>query len=294
VYITLGIKNTLFYISVNIMDNISHCCLIDGGSGPSVMSKIIMEELGLSCTNENTRRMLSYNSLQQITIGEIKDMTLVLSVHPEIRTTLNIQVIDMLVRNYSIISPRDWKDLTSGYLSLDGTYLSIPRNGKNIIVLREGRISPYIESVPQHNVNYIEDDLGVYSIFTNEDNTPLEEIDIEDEMWHMHFDGSCSNEGNRAVIILYSHVGKIHKFSYTLEFSCTNNVTKFEALLLGIENAYNRGCGHLKVFGDSELVVNLVCKIYTPRKNLMKSYTQTVWALIRICYLSTSLMLKGN
>jgi hypothetical protein len=114
------VKKTPFYISVNIMDKISHCCLIDGGSGPSVMSKIIMEEIGLSCTNENTRSMLSYNSLQQTTIGEIKDVTLVLCAHPEIRTTLNIQVIDMPVSNYSIILGRDWKDLMGGYLSLDG------------------------------------------------------------------------------------------------------------------------------------------------------------------------------
>jgi ribonuclease HI len=75
-------------------------------------------------------------------------------------------------------------------------------------------------------------------------------------------------------------VGKIHKFSYRLEFSCTNNVTKFEALLLGIENVYNLGCGHLTVFGDFELVVNLVRKIYSPSNKLMKRYTQTIWALI--------------
>jgi ribonuclease HI len=170
--------------------------------------------------------------------------------------------------------------LTGGYLSLDGTHLSIPQNGKNVIVIREGRISPYIENIPQPNVNYIEEDLGVYSIFADEDTTTLEQIDIEDVMWHMHFDGSCSNEGNIAGIILYSLVGKIHNFSYRIEFSCTNNVTKFEALLLGIENAYNLGCGHLKVFGDSELVVNLVRKIYSPRNKLMKRYTQTVWELI--------------
>ena len=108
------------------MDNISHCCLIDDSSGPSVMSNIIMEELGLSCKNENARRMLSYNSLQQMTIGDIKYVTLVLCTHPEIRTTLSIQVIDMTVSNYSIILGRDWKALTDGYLSLDGTHLSIP------------------------------------------------------------------------------------------------------------------------------------------------------------------------
>jgi hypothetical protein len=89
------------------MDKIAHCFLINGGSGPSMMSKIIMEEPGLSCTNENARSMLSYNSLQQLTTGEIKDVTLVLCAHPEIRTTLNIQVIDMPISNYSIILGRD-------------------------------------------------------------------------------------------------------------------------------------------------------------------------------------------
>jgi hypothetical protein len=108
------IKNPPFYIFVNIMDKIAHCFLINGGSGPSVMSKIIMEKLGLYCTNENDRSMISYNGLQQLTIGEIKDVTSILCAHPKIRTTLNIQVIDMPMRNYSIILGRDWKALTGG------------------------------------------------------------------------------------------------------------------------------------------------------------------------------------
>jgi ribonuclease HI len=274
------VKNPPFFIFVKIMDKIAHFFLINGGSSPSVMSKIIMEELHLSCTNENSRSMLSYNSLQQSTIGEIKDVTLVQCAHIKIRTTLIIQVIDMSVSNYSIILRRDWKALTGGYLSLDGTHLSVPHNGKNIIVLREGIISPYIERIPQLNVNYLEEDLGLHSIFVDEGNTTLEKIDLEEGMWHMHFDGSCSNEGNGDVIILYSPIGKIHNFYYRLEFPCTNNVTEFEALLLGIENAYNLGCDHLTIFGDSELVVNLVRKIYSPSNKLMKRYTQVLWMLI--------------
>jgi ribonuclease HI len=274
------VKNPPFYISVKIMDKITHCCPIDGGSGPSVMLKITMEELGLSCTNENAKSILSYNSPQQTTIGEIKDVTLVLCAHPEIRTTLNIQVIDMLVRNYSIILGRDWQALIGGYLSLDGTHLSIPLNGNNIIVLREGRISPYIESVLQSSVNYIEEDLGVYSIFAEEDNIPLERIDLEDEFWCMHFDGSHSNEGNGDGIILVSLAGKIHNLSYRLEFAFSNDVSEFKALLLGIENTLNLGCGHLSVFGNSDLVVNLICKTCSPSNKLMEQYSQTVWALV--------------
>ena len=67
----------------------------------------------------------------------------------------------------------------------------------------------------------------MYSIFAEEDNIPLEQIDLDDCMWHMHFDGSCSSEGNGDGIILYSPVGKIPNFSYRLEFACTNNVTEF-------------------------------------------------------------------
>jgi ribonuclease HI len=134
----------------------------------------------------------------------------------------------------------------------------------------------------------------VYSIFVDEDNTTLEQIDLDDGMWHMHFDGSCYNEGNKAGIILYSPVGKIHNFSYRLEFACTNNVIGFEALLLGIENAYNMGCGHLIVFGDFKFVVNLVRKIYSPSNKLMNTTPKLFGHLSRTYYLSTSLMLKEN
>jgi ribonuclease HI len=96
----------------------------------------------------------------------------------------------------------------------------------------------------------------------------------------MHFNESCSNEGNGAHIILYYPIGKIHNFSYRSEFVCINNVDEFESLLLGIENAYNLGCSHLIVFGDYELVVNLVWKIYVPNNKLLKHYTQVVWMLI--------------
>jgi ribonuclease HI len=175
---------------------------------------------------------------------------------------------------------RDWKAVTSGYLSLDMTHLSITRNGKNIIVLREGIISPYIESVPQSSVNYIEEDLGVHSIFAEEDNIPSERIDLDDDLWCMNFDGSHSNEGNGAGIILVSPTRKNHNMSYRLEFSCSNNVPEFKALLSSIENSLNIGCGHLLVFGNSELIVNLIRKICSPRNKLMERYSQTIWALV--------------
>jgi ribonuclease HI len=96
----------------------------------------------------------------------------------------------------------------------------------------------------------------------------------------MHFDGAFSNEGKGVGVVLYSPLGKIHNFSYRLNFSCTNNVTEFEALILGLDNVANLGCQHLTVFSDSELVVNLIRKIYNPSNKILKRYTQVVWELI--------------
>jgi ribonuclease HI len=108
----------------------------------------------------------------------------------------------------------------------------------------------------------------------------LEKNDLDNDIWHMHFDGSHSNEGNGAGIILVSPTGRTHNLSYRLEFACSNNVVGFEALLLGIENAINLGCGHLSVLGSSELVMNLIRKTCSSSDRLMGKYSQTVWALV--------------
>jgi ribonuclease HI len=120
----------------------------------------------------------------------------------------------------------------------------------------------------------------VYSIFVEEDNVPLEKIDLDNDIWHMHFDGSFSSEGNGVGIVLVSFAGKNHNLSYRLEFACTNNVVEFKDLLLGIENTLNIGCSHLSVFGNFELVVNLIRRTCSPRDKLMERYSQPIWALV--------------
>jgi ribonuclease HI/probable phosphoglycerate mutase len=88
------------------------------------------------------------------------------------------------------------------------------------------------------------------------------------------------NEGKGAGIVLYSPLGKMHNFSHRLEFACTNNLTEFEALILGLENNFNLRFQHLTMFGDSELVVNLIRKIYNLSNKILKRYIQGVWDLV--------------
>ena len=49
---------------MKIHDKIAHCCLVDEGSGPHVIPKIIMEEIGLQCIDDTPRKIVFNNSLQ--------------------------------------------------------------------------------------------------------------------------------------------------------------------------------------------------------------------------------------
>ena len=109
----------------------------------------------------------------------------------------------MLINNFSIILGRDYQVLTNGYISLYGSHMSLPKNGKNIIVPREDRICRYIEIVPKPHVNYIEQSFGVYFIFCEDDDEYVVCcINPKDAIWNMHFDCFRLNEGNGEDILL--------------------------------------------------------------------------------------------
>lgn len=130
--------------------------------------------------------MLAFNKQKQPTAGEVKYITLVLCSHLEIRNTCNIQVVNIGVSNYSIILGRDWQSRTGGYYSMDGTHIIISYGPKNIIVYCKDRIVPYIKNLPEPLVNHVEDDLEIYSIFTEEESAMtivVKHLDNPQYMW---------------------------------------------------------------------------------------------------------------
>ena len=74
----------------------------------------------------------------------------------------------------------------------------------------------------------------------------------------MFFDGSHSKEGSGVGVVIISPSNQTFPFSFRLEFSTTNNVIEYEALILGLKAAKDMNIKHLEVFGDSELVVSQV------------------------------------
>jgi ribonuclease HI len=77
----------------------------------------------------------------------------------------------------------------------------------------------------------------------------------------MFFDGTSSWEGTGAgVLFIASRDEYVIPFSYRLqwEIDYTNNVYKYEALVLGLEAAKKLKIEHLIVYGDAEFIVKQV------------------------------------
>ena len=65
--------------------------------------------------------------------------------------------------------------------------------------------------------------------------------------------------------------------SYKSTFECTNNVTEYESLLLGLHALKDMGAKMVQVMGGLELVINQVNDSYQTRHPKMRDYRNEVW-----------------
>ena len=83
-----------------------------------------------------------------------------------------------------------------------------------------------------------------------------------DDLWTMYFDGASSKEDAGARVVFISPNKETFGFSFTLTFTCTNNILEYEAFLLGLKVASKHNMKNLHIIGDSELVVQQVKVAY--------------------------------
>ncbi|XP_077219715.1 uncharacterized protein LOC143853904 [Tasmannia lanceolata] len=83
--------------------------------------------------------------------------------------------------------------------------------------------------------------------------------------WTLHVDGSAGKTGHGAGVVLHDPEGFTLEYALRLDFKASNNEAEYEALLAGVSLATELGAGKLKVYSDSQLVVNQVNGIYEAR-----------------------------
>ena len=91
--------------------------------------------------------------------------------------------------------------------------------------------------------------------FPGEEEFPLDTAEVIGEQWIMKFDGSSTANLGGVGVVLYNKGEEIMALLFKLEFLCFNNIAEYEAYLTRLATVFEMGIKHLKVIGDSNLVV---------------------------------------
>ena len=79
---------------------------------------------------------------------------------------------------------------------------------------------------------------------------------IPRKKWTMRFDRSATTTSNGIGIVLSCENGDTIPLSFKLGVSCYNSATEYEVYLTGLTIALSIGVKHMRVLGDSNLVVS--------------------------------------
>ena len=96
--------------------------------------------------------------------------------------------------------------------------------------------------------------------------------EIPGKKWTMRFDGSATTTSNGVGVVLSCENGDTIPLSFKLGFSCSNNAAEYEAYLTGLTIAFSIGVKHMRVLGDSNLVVSQVKGDFALREQSLAAY----------------------
>jgi ribonuclease HI len=80
-------------------------------------------------------------------------------------------------------------------------------------------------------------------------------VGMADSIWTLNFDGSSTSMSSGAGVVLTREDGETIAKSFKLDFPCSNNASKYEAYITGLAIAHGMGIKHLRVIGDSNLII---------------------------------------
>nr|XP_023903605.1 uncharacterized protein LOC112015432 [Quercus suber] len=96
--------------------------------------------------------------------------------------------------------------------------------------------------------------------------------EIPGKKWAMRFDGSATATSNGVGVVLSCENGDTIPLSFKLGFFCSNNAAEYEAYLTGLTIALSIGVKHMRVLGDTNLVVSQVKGDFALREQSLAAY----------------------
>ena len=91
-------------------------------------------------------------------------------------------------------------------------------------------------------------------------------------VWNLRINGSSNINRSGAGIVLESPTGEKVRYALRLQFPVTNNKAEYKALIAGLRLAKEIGLQQLRVYSNSQLVVNQVRRDYQAKGENMAAY----------------------
>jgi ribonuclease HI len=150
-----------------------------------------------------------------------------------------------------------------------------------------GRIAKWVMLLSEFDIGYVDrkaikgqvivDQLAEAHLYT-ENPLVLEFPDAsiflieEHPQWTLYFDGSHTQHGLGVGVIFITPQGDCIPRSYRLSFPCTKNIAEYKALVLGLHIFVQWNILSLKVYGDSQLIINQVNDEYQTKDDKLTHY----------------------
>jgi len=193
---------------------------------------------------------------------------------------------------FGMLVSRGWIKRLGGTLQNDLSYATVPVfGGESRRLYREAQLAYIIsdeKNPTNHPIYAVDTNFGACILQIEESQKASMQIKKPivqaekgqgSQVWEMFFDGSCSRETAGVGVVLISPQQKSTQLSFKLDFQVTNNIAEYEALLLGLNVAKDRGIKNIKVFGDADMIIQQVNKTFQTKHPRLKTHRDEVWRI---------------
>jgi ribonuclease HI len=115
-------------------------------------------------------------------------------------------------------------------------------------VIKGQAIADYLADYPSEQLELMDSEFPDEDVMTVDEGNHCR--------WKLYFDGAANAIGSGIGVVLVSPKGQQTPIAVKLGFHCTNNMTEYQACIVGLQAALEFGAYELEVFGDSLLIVS--------------------------------------
>jgi ribonuclease HI len=254
-----------FYVSLRVNDLLLHNCLLHPEAKANIMTEEVMQQLGLKISRINTK--------DNFVKGAIENLEMVFDSCPDAPFRNNVFIVGE-VNKFGIIICDELIAHLGGSIHREQSEDVIPHpEGGHYIIRSESFVGSPVEDPDEVDDQLLCINNNLSDWFIQEGKLDMDTVEESEGIWTLEFDDSLSGNGSGAGVVLTAPSGEeVFYRSYRLEFNCTNNVAEYEALILGLNLAIDKGATILEVKGDLDLIVSQVLMRFATKNERLKKY----------------------